>query len=198
VTFTDPEFQQRIKQADTMIENLKFQNAKLFVENRTMNSHLAVQNDRISFHESSADEQWRHTVDLRERNHLLHMQQAELRKKYEAHVAGLPNEQAYRQLLADLEHVQGQYRQAVSENTTLRFEVQRLTDQCIKHGLFVRQQGSAQPPSRSSQGSVANTSQVGLIISELFHCSTNDSGSKKIIRWDHPSSEIPPLQHHLD
>lgn len=131
-----PDFKRRLKQAEKTIDDLRMDNSKLYIDNRTMKAHLALQNDRISFHESSADEQWRRNVQLREKNYHLELQYGELKARYEAHVQGLPNEQAWSRLLCDLDKANQIYRQAVAENTTSQFEVQRLTDQCKKHGIF--------------------------------------------------------------
>lgn len=149
-----PDFKLKLQKAENIIDTLRMDNSRLYIDNRTMRSHLALQNDRISFHESSADDQWRRTVDLREKNHFLRQHQAELKARYEAHVAGLPNEQAFKTLLSELEKSQGMYRQAIAENTSLRFEVQRLTDQCKKHGLYTK------PHMPGSQGSPSVTAET--------------------------------------
>lgn len=101
-----------------------------------MKAHLALQNDRISFHESSADSQWRRTLELREQNYHLTQQYGELKAKYEAHIAGLPDVQAWARLLSEVDKANIAYRHAIAENTAAQFEVQRLTDQCKKHGIF--------------------------------------------------------------
>jgi hypothetical protein len=145
-----PDTNIRLSQAESTIARLKLDNAKLYIDNRTLTSHLALQNDRIGFYDYSVDDQWRKTVTLHEENHHLTKQYMDLKSLYEATVTGLPIEQAYKKLLNETEQVHKLYRQAIGETTTLKFEVQRLTDQCIKHGLFARQprtpQGSASVP----------------------------------------------------
>jgi len=188
-----PDFKTKMQQAEQVIDNLRMDNSRLYIDNRTMRSHLALQNDRISFHESSADDQWKRTVDLREKNHFLRQHNAELKAKYEAHVAGLPNERAYATLLSELEKFQGLYRQAIAENTTLRFEVQRLTDQCTKHGLYTKPHvGGSQGPSSAAVEASDGRLQNGAA-SQQYHRRPGSSSAYSLSPAQFTATNYPPM-----
>jgi len=84
-------------------------------------------------------------VYYRERYQTLHRQHQELLRSHSACASG-PPEQPYIHLLHELEKMQDMYRHILGQNATLKFEVQRLMQQCVNSGLIPPPQNYAVTP----------------------------------------------------
>ena len=78
---------------------------------------------------------WREVIYYREKYHVLHRQYQEVLRAHSACATG-PPEQPYIHLLQELEKLQDMYRHTLGQNATLKFEVQRLMQQCVNTGLI--------------------------------------------------------------
>ena len=78
---------------------------------------------------------WKEVIFYREKYHVLQRQHQEVLQAHSACASG-PPEQPYIHLLQELEKLQDMYRHILGQNTTLKFEVQRLMQQCVNAGLI--------------------------------------------------------------
>lgn len=107
----------------------------LEIKNRDLSAHLALANSRIDFSKQDIHSMWKEVIYYREKYHVLHRQHQEVLRAHSACSNG-PPEQPYIHLVQELEKLQDMYRHILGQNTTLKFEVQRLTQQCVTAGLI--------------------------------------------------------------
>lgn len=78
---------------------------------------------------------WKEVIYYREKYHILNKQHQEVLQVHSTCATG-PPEQPYIHILRELEKLQDMYRHILGQNTTLKFEVQRLMQQCVNGGLM--------------------------------------------------------------
>ena len=124
-----------LKDADSDATRLKAE--KKFLDNRCrdLSAHLALANNRIDFSNQDAHAMWREVIYYREKYHVLQRQHQEVLRAHTACATG-PPEQPYIHLLQELDKLQDMYRHILGQNTTLKFEVQRLMQQCVNAGAI--------------------------------------------------------------
>lgn len=124
-----------LKAADSDITRLKAEKKVLENKNRDLSAHLALANNRIDFSKHDAHAMWKEVIYYREKYHALQRQHQEALRAHSTCATG-PPEQPYSHLLQELEKMQEMYRHILGQNTTLKFEVQRLMQQCVNAGLI--------------------------------------------------------------
>lgn len=124
-----------LKAADSDIARLKAEKKILESKSRDLSAHLALANNRIDFAKLDTHAQWKEIAYYREKYHSLQRQHQEVLRAHSTCAAG-PPEQPYGHLLQELERLQDMYRHTLGQNATLKFEVQRLMQQCVNAGLI--------------------------------------------------------------
>lgn len=124
-----------LKDADNTITKLKAEKRMLETTNRDLSAHLALANNRIDFSKQDIHAMWKEVIFYREKHHILQRQHQEVLQAHSACATG-PPEQPYIHLLQELEKLQDMYRHILGQNTTLKFEVQRLMQHCVNAGLI--------------------------------------------------------------
>jgi hypothetical protein len=107
----------------------------LEIKNRDLSAHLALANNRIDFSKQDIHAMWKEVIFYREKHHILQRQHQEVLRSHSTCANG-PPEQPFIHLVQDLEKMQDMYRHVLAQNTTLKFEVQRLMQQCVNAGLI--------------------------------------------------------------
>lgn len=124
-----------LKLADGDVTKLKAEKKILENKCRDLSAHLALANNRIDFSKQDVHAMWKEVIYYREKYHVLQRQHQEVLRSHVGCATG-PPEQPYFQLLQELERLQDMYRHMLGQNTTLKFEVQRLMQQCVNAGLI--------------------------------------------------------------
>jgi len=131
----NPNVLRALKNADSDATRLKAEKKILDNKCRDLSAHLALANNRIDFSNQDAHAMWREVIYYREKYHVLQRQHQEVLRAHSACATG-PPEQPYIHLLQELEKLQDMYRHILGQNTTLKFEVQRLMQQCVNGGVI--------------------------------------------------------------
>ena len=131
----NPNVLRALKNADSDATRLKAEKKILDNRCRDLSAHLALANNRIDFSNQDAHAMWREVIYYREKYHVLQRQHQEVLRAHSACATG-PPEQPYIHLLQELEKLQDMYRHILGQNTTLKFEVQRLMQQCVNGGVI--------------------------------------------------------------
>jgi hypothetical protein len=131
----NPNVLRAFKGADHEIAKLKAEKKSLENKSRDLSAHLALANNRIDFAKLDTHAQWKEVIYYREKYHVLQRQHQETLRAHSTCATG-PPEQPYIHLLQELEKQQDMYRHILGQNTTLKFEVQRLMQQCVNGGLI--------------------------------------------------------------
>lgn len=124
-----------LKDADSTITKLKEEKQKLEVNNRELSAHLALANNRIDFSKQDIHSMWKELIFHREKYHVLLRQHQEVLHAHSTCATG-PLEQPYLHLSQEFEKLQDMYRHILGQNTTFKFETQRLMQQCVNAGLI--------------------------------------------------------------
>ena len=141
----NPSVLRALKDASSDIARLNAEKKTLEHKSRDLSAHLALANNRIDFAKQDTHSQWKEVVYYREKYHALQRQYQELLRVHSACGSG-PPEQPYIHLLQELEKLQDMYRHILGQNATLKFEVQRLMQQCVNSGLIPPPQNYAVTP----------------------------------------------------
>ncbi|KAF9653569.1 hypothetical protein BDM02DRAFT_3107491 [Thelephora ganbajun] len=131
----NPNVLRALKAADNDIAKLEAEKKILESKNRDLSAHLALANNRIDFSRQDTHAIWKEVIYYREKYHVLQRQHQEVLRAHSTCATG-PPEQPYVHLLQELEKLQDMYRHILGQNTTLKFEVQRLMQQCVNAGLI--------------------------------------------------------------
>ena len=131
----NPNVLRALKTADSDITKLNTEKRVLENRCRDLSAHLALANNRIDFSKQDVHAMWKEVIYYREKYHSLQRQHQETLQAHSACATG-PPEQSYIHLLQELEKLQDMYRHILGQNTTLKFEVQRLMQQCVNAGLI--------------------------------------------------------------
>lgn len=131
----NPNVLRAFKDADGKIAQLRADKRLLENKCRDLSAHLALANNRIEFSKQDPHSMWKEVIYYRERYHILNRQHQEILQAHSTCATG-PPEQPYIHVLRELEKLQDMYRHILGQNTTLKFEVQRLMQQCVNGGLI--------------------------------------------------------------
>lgn len=123
------------KEANNTIVKLRTEKKALEIKNQDLSAHLALANSRIDFSKQDHHAMWQDVTFQRERYQVLERQYQGVLRAHSACATGSPG-QSYAHLLQDLEKLQDMYRYILGQNTTLKFEVQRLMQRCVNAGLI--------------------------------------------------------------
>lgn len=131
----NPNVLHAIKDAERTNSRLTAEKKVLEKKNRELSAHLGLANNRIDFSQQDPHSMWKEVVYYREKYHILQAQHQDTLRAHATCATG-PPEQPYFHLLQELEKLQDMYRHILGQNTTLKFEVQRLMQQCVNAGLI--------------------------------------------------------------
>ena len=124
-----------LKDAENAVSKIKAEKKILESKNRDLSAHLALANNRIDFSRQDTHSMWKEVIYYRDKYHILQRQHQDVLRVHSTCAIG-PPEQPYVCLLQELEKLQDMYRHILGQNTTLKFEVQRLMQQCVNSGLI--------------------------------------------------------------